>query len=93
LVNALLTTSWALSSDDELINRVAARFVHEVDALAKAKGLFNRFVYLNYANKTQNPIDGYGAVSKANLQAVSRKYDPKGLFQSGVPGGFKLFKR
>lgn len=93
LVNALLTTSWTLSSDDELINRVAARFVQEVDALAQAKGLFNKYVYLNYANKTQNPIVGYGAASKAKLQAVSQKYDPQGLFQSGVPGGFKLFKQ
>jgi hypothetical protein len=26
------------------------------------------------------------------LQKASKKYDPQGLFQTGVPGGFKLFK-
>jgi len=24
------------------------------------------------------------------LKAVSKKYDPEGIFQKGVPGGFKL---
>ena len=91
LVNALLTSSWSETTDDGLINEVAEKFFNSIETLAREKGVYQKFVYLNYANKTQNPIDGYGAASKANLQAVSKKYDPEGLFQKGVPGGFKLF--
>lgn len=91
MVNALLTASWTLSSDDDLVNRVADEFIRQTNTLAQQRGLSHEFIYLNYANKTQNPIDGYGAASKAKLQAVSKRYDPKGIFQMGVPGGFKLF--
>ncbi|KAL9126102.1 MAG: hypothetical protein Q9217_004802 [Psora testacea] len=91
LVNALLTASWKLASDDHTVNDVAAKFMWDVDQAAFDKGVFHQFVYLNYANKTQDPIQGYGAQNKGRLQAVSKKYDPLGLFQKGVPGGFKLF--
>ena len=91
LVKALLVSFWSDASDDGLVNEVGAKFVDDIETIARAKGVYHNFVYLNYANKNQNPIDGYGAVSKANLQAVSKKYDPQGLFQKGVPGGFKLF--
>lgn len=93
LINALLTSSWSESSDDELINETAAKFIDDIETLAREEGVYRSFIYLNYANKTQNPIDGYGAASKANLQALSKKYDPEGLFQRGVPGGFKLFSK
>ncbi|KAI0006957.1 hypothetical protein F4779DRAFT_643667 [Xylariaceae sp. FL0662B] len=32
-----------------------------------------------------------GAENRQKLRDVSKKYDPDGLFQKGVPGGFKLF--
>jgi hypothetical protein len=38
------------------------------------------FVYLSYAADFQDPISSYGAANKKMLQAVSRKYDPEGLF-------------
>ena len=91
LVKALLLAFWSDASDDELVNEVGAKFIDDIETIAREKGVYHRFVYLNYANKNQNPIDGYGAASKANLQAVSKKYDPQGLFQRGLPGGFKLF--
>ncbi len=62
----------------------------EIDQATRAAGLFNRFKYLNYAAPFQDPISSYGPVSKAQLQAVSKKYDPEGFFQAGIPGGFKL---
>jgi len=49
-------------------------------------------VYLNYADRSQDPIAGYGAAIGADLRAVSRKYDPKGVFQESVPGGFRVFR-
>jgi hypothetical protein len=47
---------------------------------------------MNYAAKGDDVISSYGAANKAILQKASKKYDPHGLFQTGVPGGFKLFK-
>lgn len=48
-------------------------------------------MYMNYAYTSQDPIGSYGEENKAELQRVSNRYDPQGLFQKGVPGGFKLF--
>jgi hypothetical protein len=39
----------------------------------------------------QDPIDSYGVTVKKELQEVSKKYDPTGMFQKQVPGGVKLF--
>ena len=91
LVLCQASISWSVISDDARVYSTAKEFFDEVDRVSKAAGLFNRFKYLNYAASWQKPIDGYGRKNKDNLQAVSRKYDPKGWFQTGVPGGFKLF--
>ena len=56
-------------------------------------GLQRQWIYLNYANDDQDPIGSYGSANVAKLQAASKKYDPTGLFQTNVPGGFKLFKK
>ncbi|KAI4601045.1 hypothetical protein KJ359_012232 [Pestalotiopsis sp. 9143b] len=50
------------------------------------------FAYLNYADKTQDPISTYGEENVAFLQSVSAKYDPEQILQTRVPGGFKLPK-
>lgn len=66
-------------------------FFSKADAYAASKKQLNSYKYLNYAYKTQQPIQGYGAASVAKLQAASKKYDPYQVFQKLVPGGFKLF--
>jgi len=91
LVLCLLAITWNRPGDDELINSVAKTLLTQIERTTKAAGLFNRWKYLNYAANFQDPITSYGEASKANLQDVSKRYDPTGLFQTGVPGGFKLF--
>ncbi|KAL9058179.1 MAG: hypothetical protein Q9162_001903 [Coniocarpon cinnabarinum] len=91
LVNALLSVSWSNASDNDFIEQTVSGFIQSLDEEAKSRDLYNSFKYLNYANKNQDPIGGYGAQIKADLQAVSHKYDPDALFQQGLPGGFKLF--
>ncbi|RAH57204.1 FAD-binding domain-containing protein [Aspergillus piperis CBS 112811] len=39
---------------------------------------------------SRDPIGSYGPRNNQRLQEVSRKYDPSGMFQRAVPGGFKL---
>ncbi|CAD6445787.1 c4d7b7e9-803e-4d51-ae8f-91bde273656d [Sclerotinia trifoliorum] len=91
LIVVLLTATWADISDDTLVTDTAQAIFDKIDSFATTKGYLNDWQYLNYAANSQDPIDGYGATNKAILQAASRKYDPAGVFQKGVPGGFKLF--
>jgi hypothetical protein len=91
LVLCLLAITWNRPGDDEFINNVAKTLLIDIERTTKAGGLFNRWKYLNYAANFQDPIISYGEASKANLQDVSKRYDPTRLFQTGVPGGFKLF--
>lgn len=48
------------------------------------------FIYLNYADASQDPIGSYGPENVQYLRHVAAKYDPTGVFQTRVPGGFKL---
>ncbi|KAF2676575.1 FAD-binding domain-containing protein [Lentithecium fluviatile CBS 122367] len=91
LVLGLISATWDTAADDELVYRVGKQFYDNIVSEAKSKGLYNDWIYLNYASKWQDPIGGYGVENKKKLQAASRKYDPSGLFQKHVPGGFKLF--
>ncbi|KAM0133448.1 hypothetical protein ACHAP3_005974 [Botrytis cinerea] len=90
LVICVLTYSWDDASDDTRMDETAKKFIEEVDELSKSAGLFNRYKYVNYSAGYQNPIIGYGDEMKMSLQKVSKKYDPEGFFQIGVPGGFKI---
>jgi hypothetical protein len=92
LVLFLVSATWDNATEDANVNRLANEINDRVVAESKRRGLWHRWVYLNYANKSQDPIEGYGEVNKLQLQAVSTKYDPTRLFQSQVTGGFKLFK-
>ncbi|KAK7999745.1 hypothetical protein PG990_012345 [Apiospora arundinis] len=92
LFNVLLTATWADKKDDPLVVSQTRRMFEQFEAKAERLGVTNPYLYLNYAASWQDPINGYGAESKEFLQKVSSKYDPEGLFQKNVPGGFKLFK-
>ncbi|KAK8136652.1 hypothetical protein PG984_004592 [Apiospora sp. TS-2023a] len=48
------------------------------------------FEYLNYADKSQDPLRSYGADSLAFLRGVAAKYDPEGILRKRMPGGFKI---
>ena len=91
LIMLLLAPTWSHAADDIKVMTAAKAFIERVEAEARERGLYQRFKYLNYADGSQDVINGYGEVSKAALQAASRKYDPTGVFQRLVPGGFKVF--
>jgi len=52
--------------------------------------VWNPYLYLNYAEKWQNPIRGYGKDNKMILKKISKNYDTMRTFQETVTGGFKL---
>ncbi|KAK9413970.1 hypothetical protein SUNI508_11422 [Seiridium unicorne] len=47
------------------------------------------WTYLNYADKSQDPLRSYGEENVRMMKAVSAKYDPQQVFQKLCPGGFK----
>jgi hypothetical protein len=49
-----------------------------------------QWTYLNYADKSQDPLKSYGTENLHFMQNVAEKYDPKLVFQKLCPGGFKL---
>ena len=89
--NLLIAISWDDAEDDDRIVGGTKKFIAQTDQVAESMGLSNPYIYLNYAAVWQDPIDGYGVMVKSELQEVSEKYDPTGVFQKQVPGGFKLF--
>jgi hypothetical protein len=92
LVLCLVSASWDNPTDDDPVTNLAKQMLERIVAESKKKGLWNRWVYLNYADKSQDPIEGYGKANKLKLQVTSLKYDPLGFFQKRIPGGFKLFR-
>ena len=90
IVLTILSATWNDAGDDAKIQTVSDALLNGIESGAKAQGTFVAYKDLNHAGEYQKPIDGYGAAEKAKLEAVSKKYDPYGLFQTAVPGGFKL---
>ena len=91
LMLVLIQAAWANESDDELAVDTLIQLAKDIQEAAEMEGSAHSFIFLNYADITQDPIAGYGAENVAFLRDTSRKYDPSGLFQQAVPGGFKLF--
>lgn len=89
IVVAQLTGTWKDPKDTAAIEAVALKLINDIDEAARIEGLQTGYIYLNYAHAGQN-VFGEGDRKKW-LQDVSRKYDPEGIFQRCVPGGFKLF--
>lgn len=61
-----------------------------INTEAKKMGLLKDFVYTDYADSSQAPIRSYGPRNVAFLRKTARKYDPYGVFQHLVKGGFKV---
>ena len=48
------------------------------------------WIYLNYADKSQDPLASYGVENVKKMRDVAAKYDPKQVFQKLCLGGFKI---
>jgi FAD/FMN-containing dehydrogenase len=90
LVVVGVAVAWSNASDDALMNRFAQTVVADIDAAAKRLSQHYEYKYLNYASPWQEVIQSYGARNVEKMRNVSKKYDPRGIFQKKVPGGFKL---
>ncbi|KAI6781479.1 Bifunctional solanapyrone synthase 1 [Emericellopsis cladophorae] len=64
-----------------------------VQAYAEKTGQDNKWLYVNYANREQDPLGTYGKGNLDRLERMAKKYDPEGFFQDRVTGGFKITRR
>ncbi|KAI1405345.1 FAD-binding domain-containing protein [Hypoxylon fuscum] len=91
LVTVLLLTYWKNKEDDDQILTVLRSALEAIEKDADGRSQRVPYTYLNYASSFQDPFTSYGEENKSFLQTVSRRYDPERLFQTNVPGGFKLW--
>ncbi|EAW15010.1 FAD-binding oxidoreductase [Aspergillus clavatus NRRL 1] len=88
----LISPFWTDSSITNLVKSAAWEMINEIDRNATSMGLKQDFLYLNYANQMQDPLHSYGESNLEALRKASMRYDPSGVFQHQVPGGFKLWR-
>ncbi|KAK7530740.1 uncharacterized protein J3D65DRAFT_639400 [Phyllosticta citribraziliensis] len=88
----LYDVGWMSEENDELFHKLSEQYVEDLDSYAKSIGKSNLFVYLDYADPTQDPLSTYGHANIQKMRAAAAKYDPDRVFQTMVPGGFKLSK-
>jgi hypothetical protein len=84
--------SWSEAKDDELFINLGLMLTDGIEKFAESTGTAIDYLYLNYADKDQNPLAGYGAEKLEFMKDVAKKYDPLGVYQTLLPGGFKISK-
>ncbi|KAF1992666.1 FAD-binding domain-containing protein [Amniculicola lignicola CBS 123094] len=88
----LINPTWDLSENDDQVYSAVEDLLQRLKKTASEKGLLHRYIFTNYAYHKEEVLAGYGEQSVNRLREVSQKYDPEGIFQKSVPGGFKLPK-
>ncbi|KAH3910623.1 hypothetical protein HBI56_190410 [Parastagonospora nodorum] len=83
---------WQGSEQDTLFQTAGADLVKNIRAYAESIGADNPYLYMGYADKEQDPLASYGPENVRKMKAAAQKYDPDGVFQKLVPGGFKISK-
>ncbi|KAL2811922.1 hypothetical protein BDW59DRAFT_177049 [Aspergillus cavernicola] len=86
----LFFLAWGDAADDTLFHNIGYGSVEKLKEYTREIELDSDFVYMNYAGRDQNPLRGYGEDNLQFLAAVAAKYDPIRVFQTQVPGGFKV---
>lgn len=85
-----LDVGWWDAADDEAANAAAQGIIGRIEDAARQRGKHVEYIFMNDAAVEQDVIGHYGNGSVAKLRAAQRRYDPRGIFQTLVPGGFKL---
>lgn len=92
--NAIMWTADVAVNSTDADHAVAEAMLSQMTAKLKefsrsAEGSLD-LVFLNYANPSQDSLGSYGQENVEHMRAVAVKYDPTGVFQERVPGGFKI---
>ncbi|OAA67650.1 FAD-binding, type 2 [Cordyceps fumosorosea ARSEF 2679] len=89
LVVNLLALSWNNRALDQEAYDYADQFIADFRQAAEHAKVFHPFIYLNYANKGQDPFASYGKKNHQRLLKIQKDVDPGGVFTSeGLWSGF-----
>ena len=86
----LCAASVTASEHEPILHRKAAAMTAELWSYAESIDATSPWVYINYADPSQNPLKSYGEENVAFMKGVSAKYDPGGVFQKKIASGFTL---
>ncbi|KAF9891613.1 hypothetical protein FE257_003624 [Aspergillus nanangensis] len=86
---------WIGSAYDGIVAQWVEETTYKINNATQKAGLYDPFNYMGDSAGFQSIFPGYGQLNHQLLQTVARKYDPTGVFQALMPGGFKsrLFLR
>lgn len=90
LILSELTASFQSAADHATVVAASESLLAEIFRVARATGAYHPYVDMNHASAAQDPIASYGSENEKFLQATAAKYDPWGVFQRLMPGGFKV---
>ncbi|PYH40334.1 FAD-binding oxidoreductase [Aspergillus saccharolyticus JOP 1030-1] len=82
---------WIGSAYDEVVGAWVVETTELINNATDAVGLYDPFNYMGDAAWFQDIYGGYGAENVAKLQEIASAYDPEGVFQTLMPGGYKIF--
>ncbi|KAK7926711.1 hypothetical protein PG985_003709 [Apiospora marii] len=94
--NAVLFSYSAMVRTAELARWVYPRLRRGLEeirgfaAAAEAGGGLMDWLYMNYADSSQDVIGSYGVENVEELRRVAARYDPGQVFQKLCPGGWKI---
>ncbi|KAI1345673.1 putative oxidoreductase [Xylaria sp. FL0043] len=90
LVVCLISPSWSDGGQNEQVYAAARALMDDIAARAKTLGVYDSYIYLNYAAPWQDVIPSYGTESVKKLQQLRARVDPNQVFTKKVMGGFKI---
>ncbi|KAM0278393.1 hypothetical protein ACHAQH_005215 [Verticillium albo-atrum] len=82
---------WSDAKYDDEVHAASEKWYRAVKEYTQSIDKDHPFEFANYAASYQDPMASYGQENLEFLRTVSRKYDPKSMFQMAVRGGYKLW--
>ena len=92
LLTVLVLPTWSSSKDDELMFSETEKLMNDIKIISINFGLDHRYIFPNHSWGRQNILAGYGEERLAELKKTQEKWDPEGLFQTVIGGGYKISK-
>lgn len=90
LIMVSFPISWTDPRNDNLVVDSTRKLIAQIAKKAKQYGVDSPFVYLNYADSSQQVQKGYGKDNYERLKRIAKKYDPQGKLAKLWVGYFKL---
>ncbi|CAI7625670.1 hypothetical protein PCG10_009964 [Penicillium crustosum] len=81
---------WIGSAYDEIVASWVEETTYKINNATQKAGLYDAFNYIGDAAGFQSIFPGYGTENHQKLRDIAQKYDSRGVFQTLMPGGFKV---